>query len=259
MPTGNAPARSRTLSAPGLLIAGGLVTAGFLDGRYVAYLNSKPAFFARIDVLLVVAATVLVTLGVAVLVRHATRRSRAFATDRPILAVIGLVGFAFAVGATTAAATGGLYREPVVLQAVGKAAGELPEVEGFMANGDMPATCTSVPDGQAVKTVFAADLGSIGGATLRAAFTIRPGSTVEGDVYIDGGDLPPDVGWPTWTGSFTVGDLAADGRRGVLTFDALTLVEDDLEFGEQPDGGPWPTTLDGSIRWACGDWSPRED
>ena len=253
------PQRSR-LSLPALAAATAIVVVAFLDGRYVAFLNSKPAFFARIDVLLLVAAAVVGALVLGFVARRAGRRWPALATRRPALVVGGLVAVGFVLGMATAGATGALHREPVVLEAVGKAAGLIENVDDFVSGGDAPATCRSVPDGTAVSSVTAEDLGTIDGLTLRGSLSLpTPSDAVPSEVFVDGADLPPDSMQPSWSGVTSLAEVAPDGRSGVLSFAALTLSVDPPP-GSRPNGEPWPTTLSGTIRWTCaGDWLPSEE
>lgn len=228
--------------------------AGFVAGRSLAYLNSKPASFARLDVALLAAGTIVGALVVAFVAGRLARDGQR-ATGRLRLAILAVVAAAVGVGYATASATGAVYRAPVVLEAVAKAAGLMPDVEGFESSGDAPAVCHSVIDGRTVAELIAMDLGSLGGWTLRGTLQIAAqGSPLHGEVYVDGGVLPPDTLQPTWAGSVTPGALAPDGRSGVLTFSALALVTDPPP-GNRPDGQPWPSILSGTIRWSCGDWT----
>jgi hypothetical protein len=256
-----APAKqgATTGRRPGLLtiVAGlAILVSGFLDGRYVAYLNSRPNYFVRLDMVLVVAATIVGAAVVAFVVRSvAQRQAREPGAIRSAVWIgIALLIAGFAAGAATAAATGALHREPVVLETVGKAAGDF-TLAGFVASGDQPATCRSVADGTAVEGITGLDLGSLAGATFRTFLTIdaATGAVVSGEVFVDGGDLPEGSGQPSWTGTMTTAELAPDGRNGRVDFESLQLINDPPP-GAQPNGDPWPSTLAGSVRWICGDW-----
>ena len=231
-----------------------IAVAGALDGRYLASLNSKPAYFARIDVLLVVVATIAAALVVAFIAGRLASASGRLPARGLRIAILGLVAISVGVGYATAAATGGLDRPPVVLEAVAKAAGLMPDVEGFTSGGDAPALCHSVADGTSVAEVAASDLGSLTGYRLRGTLQVPdPGASIRGEVFVDAGTLPPDSTQPIWTGRLTANEVAADGRSGVLAFAELAL-ETDPPAGLRPDGQPWPSTLRGTIRWTCGEW-----
>jgi hypothetical protein len=114
------------------------------------------------------------------------------------------------------------------------------------------AGCDSIPDGQAVGSVHAAQAGALQGQTLIVYLFLDPsqGSRVQIDLA-SGGSVQ-------WSGAATVSDADDLRTHGRATF-TLTAAFG----GERPAEGsppatasvsPWPATLTGALSWSCGAW-----
>lgn len=245
-----------------VLVAAGAGVMGVLVGRSIAYSKSVGglggAFEAAfLSFFLIVAIIVLVLIAlIAMKVRHG-HMSQPIAT---ILAAAGLLAAGAVGGHTTAAAFGGLYREPVVLEAAGQTTIDL-------QTGDTPftplvageASCSSVPDGRAVASITALELGDLGSGGLRATLHLADvaSDSPTAEFWIDGGDLPEGSTQPTWNGPVRITEIGPDGATGKLIFTNLEGFSNDpaLKGPESPSAasGPvgWPSTLSGVMGWTC--------
>jgi hypothetical protein len=177
--------------------------------------------------------------------------SRAIAT---LLAASGLLVTGAFGGGASAAATGALYHEPVVLDASGSTtftldAGRVP----FVASLSGRASCGSDPDGRTVIDVTALDLGELGSGTLRAFVGLPVAATesATAEFFIDAGDLADGATPPSWTGRVLVSGLSADHASGRLAFDGLSQHLDD----KMPaPAAMWPATISGELSWTCQPW-----
>jgi hypothetical protein len=134
----------------------------------------------------------------------------------------------------------------------------------FVARVAGVAMCDSVPDGQAVSSITALDLGDLGSGTLRAHLSLAPegsdsdGATVE--FWIDGGDLAEGSVQPSWNGPVRITEIGPDGATGTLTFTNLEATSNDpaLKGPESPaapsGAGQWPSTISGVVGWTCEAW-----
>jgi hypothetical protein len=267
--TSRRPDRPRSVLGRWLSVAlaAGACAIGVLVGRSIAYAKSVGgiggAFEAAfLSFLLIVAVVVLVLIAlIALKVRHG-HISQPIAT---ILAAAGLLATGAFGGHTTAAAFGGLYREPVALEAAGQTtidlqAGDIP----FAARVASKASCTSVPDGRAVASITALELGDLGSGGLRAtvhlADEVSNGATAE--FWIDGADLPEGSPQVSWNGPVRVTEIGSDGATGKLIFTSLEGFSSDpaLKGRESPAAGAgapgagWPATISGVMGWTCEAW-----
>ena len=248
-------------------VAAGACVIGFLVGRSIAYAKSMSGFGGALEAALLsfvlIAAVVLLVLValIATKLRHG-HMSQPIAT---ILAAAGLLAVGAFGGHTTAAAFGGLYRQPVVLQATGQTtidlqAGDVP----FVARVAGVAMCDSVPDGQAVASITALELGDLGSGTLRAHLSLAAESSdsdgATAEFWIDGGDLTEGSAQPSWNGPVRVTQIAEDGDMGKVIFTNLEGISSDpaLKGPESPaapsGAGEWPATISGVLGWTCGAW-----
>ena len=178
----------------------------------------------------------------------------------PGLRVAGLtaaaVALGFAGGLSTAAATGGTYREPVVLESSGtvRLAVTTPGIE-FVPTAGASASCHSLPDGTTIEGLSTLDLGelTVAGASgsLRADIRLTTEAAGAGSVslWIDGGDLPEGSFQPFWDGRSEVSQPI--GARGTITFTSR-LASDKVD--PSLTVAPWPESLSGSIEWSCSAW-----
>jgi hypothetical protein len=260
------PKRSRspigtTLS---VAVAVGACIVGVLAGRAIAYQGSVGGFGA-VDAAVLAMFVIVAVVGLALIGLIATkfRHGHVSPAIGTLLAAAGLLAVGTLGGDATAASTGGLHHEPVVLTAPGQTrvelqAGAIP----FVARDGGRADCSSGPDSQAVADITALDLGELGSGTLRATIGL-PAQTADGatvELFIDGGDLAEGSMQPFWSGPVQVTDLGADGASGMLTFMDFELANP----ATKPDPGSsatasavpgWPATISGSLSWTCQPWA----
>jgi len=202
-----------------------------------------------------------VVIGVAIITVVAVVLARGV-THGPVpkLRVAGLtavaVALGFAGGLSTAAATGGTYREPVVLESGGSARLTLTTAGiEFAPSTGTSAACHSIPDGTAIEGLSTLDLGelTVAGAsgTLRADITLTTETAGVGrmSLWIDGGDLPEGSFQPSW--SATVPVTQPVGAAGTIAFTG-ELWSDKVD--PSLTVAPWPESLVGSIEWSCSAW-----
>lgn len=266
--TGDAAEPRRSRAAVGatlsVLVVAGAAVVGVLVGRAAAFQSSAGGLGGAIGagILisgLVVAVVCLVLIGlIATKIRHG-HPSRAIGTT---LAAAGFVAIGAFGGNATAAATGGVFHEPIVLTAPGQTrlalqAGAFP----FVARDGGRADCRSVPDGQAVADVMALDLGELGSGTLRATLGLaaEPSNATRVELFIDGADLPEGSPQLSWSGPAQVGEISTGGASGTLTFS--DLAGSDPAAKSQPGASAsssvlpgWPATISGSLSWTCQPW-----
>jgi len=247
-----------------LVVAGTMLVLGVLGGRAIAYALSQGGLSvlgAGVLILLLGAAVIgLVAIGlVALRIRHG-HVSQAVATvlAAAVLLAVGTIG-----GGATAAATGGVYRDAVVLRAPGEASLRL-DTRGilpFAARNASSAECGSEPDGRTVVEVTALELGELGPGTMRVTLLlpVAPSDLPTAEFFVDLGDLPEGSIPPLWSGRVLVTEMGADHASGRLAFDGLTLSIPDKMPEEQSAaaiavGKAWPTTISGEMTWSCPPW-----
>jgi len=236
-----------------LLLAGGF---GVIAGRTLAWNQSVGGLTAALGSGLVLFVAligiVVLTVGAIVIASLASGSARKLRTFG--LVVLG-VSIGFGLGYSTAAATGGTYRAPVVLERSGTATIALTTTGlDFEPTRGASTTCHSVPDGTDVESFSSLDLGELGvdgaAGTLRGNVGVvvanEPGVAVV-SLWIDGGDLPEGAFQPFWEGRVSAGGTGA--ATGTVAFTTLPLSESP---DPSLDVGPWPAALAGSIEWSCG-------
>ena len=244
-------------------ISGVALVIGILGGRAIAYAATQGGLsIIGAGVLAMLIGAVVIALFVIGLIAIRFRHgdiSRAIAT---VIAAAGLLAVGSIGGAATAAATGGTYRDAVVLQASGTTNLRLDtRAPRFVARADGRADCRSNPDGRVVVDVTALDLGEFGPGTMRAMVTL-PKDTVEAqaEFFVDLGDLPEGSVPPSWSGRVLVTDMGPDHASGRLAFDGLPLlVPDKLPPEAQSSaaiavGNAWPASISGEMTWSCQPW-----
>jgi hypothetical protein len=239
-----------------LVVAFAAAVAGILAGREIAYERSLPglsgALGGIIPVFLLVVAIAGLSLvgGIATLIRHG-HVSRAILT---LLAAAGMLATGAFGGAATAAATGAIHVEPVVLQTAGEASLKLDAVKLPFASPDHSrAECRSEPDGRTVVELTTSALGELGTGTMLAAVILPDADrrTATARFWIDAADLPDGAAQPLWKGSALILEMRADGTRGRLAFDGLSIhIEDKMPV---PDPA-WPSAITGELTWSCQPW-----
>jgi hypothetical protein len=246
-----------------LAVSGVALVIGILGGRAIAYAASQGGLSiigAGVVAMLIGAVVIaLLVIGiVAIRFRHGDV-SRAIAT---VLAAAGLLGAGSIGGAATASATGGVYRDPIVLEASGTTDLRLDvTVPRFVARSGGHADCRSNPDGRVVVDITALDLGELGPGTMRAMVSLpHDASEPRAEFFVDAGDLPEGSVPPTWSGRVLVTDMGADHAAGRLAFDGLPLlVPDKLPPEGQSSaatavGNAWPASISGEMTWSCQPW-----
>jgi hypothetical protein len=238
-----------------LIIAGIALVVGAITGRVMAFERSAGGLhFLNAAVLGLFLAVAVIGLGLTGLVAAKIRHGHIGRANGTVLAAAALLATGAFGGAATAAATGGVYHEPVALQASGETtlmldASELP----FAARNGGRADCQSNADGQTVVLITAFDLGELGPGTLRAMLSmpIAPSEPATAEFFVDGGDLPEGATAPSWTGRVLVTGMGADHASGRLAFDGLSQHVDE----EMPaPATSWPTSISGELTWSCHPW-----
>ncbi|HEX7949828.1 MAG TPA: hypothetical protein VF494_05740 [Candidatus Limnocylindrales bacterium] len=253
--SGRLEGRASRVAGAAFLAIGMLV--GVLLGRGVAYSTSigglSGAFAVPLGAsLLAVASLVAAAVGT---VGWLARRRRSSAAILGAFGAAGTLVLGTGLGIVSAGATGGTYREPVVLTSPGTGSLTLirPELP-FTANPDGPVQCASEGDGQVVHGITGLELGELGPGTVRGGLTLLlADGTGSLELFIDGGDLPDGADQPFWTGAVTYAGVVADGTSGSVAFERLT---------REPAAGPvatadvrWPEVLGGTLRWTCQAWT----
>jgi hypothetical protein len=250
------PPRSSIGRPVPILVAVAAAVAGVVAGREIAYERSMAGLGGALGGIIPIFFLVLDAggLGLVGLVAIAIRRghvSRAIAT---LLAAAGLLVTGAFGGAATAARTGALYHEPVVLESSGTTTFTLDTVTvPFATQHGGRATCRSDPDGRTVVDVTALDLGELGRGTLRAFMGLPVAATepATAEFFIDAGDLPDGATPPSWSGRVLVSGLRADHASGRLAFDGVPQHVDE----KMPaPASIWPATISGELSWTCQPW-----
>lgn len=246
-----------------VLVTIGALVVGVLAGREIAYERSVGGLEgvlggAILIAFLVVAVVGLVAVGlIATTIRHG-HVSRAIGT---MLAAAGFLTIGAFGGGATAGAAGGLYHQPVVLQATGQAhvelqAGAVP----FVARDGGRAECRSVPDGSTVADVTALELGKLGSGGLRATVSLPAAGSyaASAEFWIDGADVLEGSIQPFWQGSVQFSEISADGASGRLTFNGLEQEngagKPAAESSSPTSATDWPSTITGTLDWTCQPW-----
>ncbi|HEX5823585.1 MAG TPA: hypothetical protein VFY18_03905 [Candidatus Limnocylindrales bacterium] len=246
-----------------VVVAGAALVIGVLSGRSVAYAFSQGGLSVLgAGVVIVLLGMGVIGLGgmglVALRLRHG-HLSQAIAT---VLAAAGLLAGGAIGGGATAAATGGVYRDAVILQASGETVLRLdPGDLSFVATKGGTADCQSDPDGRTVVAIAALDLGELGPGTLRASLYLPVASSepVTAEFFIDAGDLPEDSIQPSWSGPVLLSGVSADHASGRLAFDGLPrLIPDKMPEAQSSAaiavGKAWPSSISGELTWSCRPW-----
>jgi hypothetical protein len=260
------PSGSSQTSAVGraVVLASGAAAllVGVLAGRLIAYNQSVGGLGGALGAAFLIFGTgvLVAVVGGTGLIALRLRRGHAGPAIQSLLAagallVVGAVG-----GNLTAAATGGLHREPVVQVSTASVQVQLAATKpAFVPRTGGEARCSSVPDGNAVAGVEALDLGELGNGTLRAAVFLSGadvGARIE--LWIDGADVPEDTIAPTWGGEARI-DAPNGGLSGRASFDVESTAgagkPGDPTAPPGPDGSAWPLRLAGELLWACDGWS----
>ncbi len=242
-------------------VASGALVVGIVVGREIAHAQSVGGFGGIIGAAILTASVIgaVIALVMVGLVATKFRHGHVSSAIASILAaatllIVGTIG-----GGAAASAFGGLYHEPVILEARGTTTVAMRSGGPFVARDGGLAACHSTPDGRAVGRLTALDLGELGSGTLRADLDLwgpRP-DQAGGSFFIDGADITAGASQPTWTATAVIMTMAVDGASGTLTFegraDAVDLKDPGGPVGVPP-GSAWPATIAGTISWACGSW-----
>ncbi len=236
-----------------LAIGGTALVVGVLTGRAIAYVASLGGFNSiSAAILTVLLVSAVLGLGLIALIATKLRQGDVSRAITMVLAAAGLLATGALGGHATAAAFGGTFRAPVVLEAPGEANVRLDRgMSSFVASGASAAECRSVADETNVAEVTALDLGELGSGTLRATVSLSASMprAARAEFWIDGGDLPEGADQPFWSGSALLIELSADRSQGRLVFDGLPRA---VEQGGAP--GAWPRALSGEMTWSCLPW-----
>jgi MFS family permease len=261
--------RSAMQEQLGTILAGailvGAAIGGFLGGRAMAYVSSQGGLSEIFGTVYLVVFGGGLVVGMVIVGLVATK-FRHGQMSWPIktmflaaaLVVVGALG-----GEVSARSTGGTYHTPVVLRAPARLHVVLADASAaFVARDDGEAECRSVGDSRSFSDLSGLDLGELGPGTLRVGFTLGtdgPNAAMV-EYFIDAGDLPEGAQMISWAGIAQTSDMTADSTSGRLTFTDLPLARSDGK--PAPDSTPppveaWPSTLSGSMTWACDPWSPQ--
>jgi hypothetical protein len=240
---------ARTRRVVSLTVAIGAFVVGIAVGRLAAYYQTASPGFGGGAVMLFLLASGLCVFGlVALVTARLIGATDATARSVFILAVASSAGGAI-LGAATAAATGGTYRQPVVLEAPGSVTFELTEAEPVFDPRPATATCISGPDVETASYVEMSDLGALGGGTLSATVSLDIGEERRHDVSLEvGGVTLADRARPTWVGPVEIVELSSDRTSGRIRFTNLPI--EDLK-GVPAPAPPWNAPISGTLAWAC--------
>src|SRR3954453_5179782 len=218
---GGGQIRRLTTARAVIWLAGGAI--GLLVGREIAYERSAGGLLAGAVVtgVAVVADAAIVLVGILGLVIRRGRINRPLATTFGAAIVLPAGGV---LGASTAALTGGIYRQPVVLTAPADAVLTLGDGDdSFVFRPHGQARCSSGDDTDVVASVTGLSLGELAGGTLRGSIDLPAAGSRRGEIslFIDGADLADGASQPTWSGPIAVDALAANGTSATARFEAL--------------------------------------
>jgi hypothetical protein len=250
------PSRSSIVTPVPIVVAIAAVVAGVVAGREIAYERSMPGLGGALGGIIPIFFLVVVAggLGLVGLVAIAIRHGRVSPAIATLLAASGLLVTGAFGGAATAAATGSLYHEPIVLEASGTSTFALDATTlPFIVRQGGLASCRSDPDGRTVVDVTALGLGELGPGTLRGFVALPVAATepASAEFFIDAGDLPEGATPPSWTGRGLVSGISADHASGRFAFDGLSQHVDD----KMPaPASTWPSTISGELSWTCQPW-----
>jgi hypothetical protein len=154
------------------------------------------------------------------------------------------------------------YRPPVVQMSSGPGTFVLADASGFEAGGQLTAECLSVPDGSTMQQVAVTNAGSLDGGRLLVVIYREPPEGGGDHIGIDIGGETEGGLIPSWSGPVTISTADAEGRSGTATFESVVGVDPAAKEdpGASPGSiAPWPTTLSGTLTWACGPWETASD
>lgn len=249
------------------VVAIGAIALGVLAGRLIGDRAIRYGFEGLSGAGILIGGLVLVALtaavvaavllaGVSVIVRRLGYGT--FGDGRRLIPLaLGCLALGALGGAVTAAATGGVYREPDVLQATGQIQSKV-RSEGIsdVTKADGPADCLSVPGSRTVSQVIALDLGQLGPATLRGQIGLDTNPSTAGTVsvslYVEGAGVDEALP-PTWGGAVPGASPVGDGSTGQISFEDLAFVIDP-KVPAATRSPSWPASLSGTIRWTCNPW-----
>jgi hypothetical protein len=244
-----------------VLVAAVAAVIGVLAGREIAQARSAGGFgFIGAAVISLFVIAVVIGLLIVGLVATKFRHGHVSSAIASLLAAAALLTVGTIGGGAAASAFGGLYHEPVTLEARGETRIAMRTTGGtFVAKDGGLASCHSTPDGRGVGGLTALDLGELGPGTLRAGLDFwgpRP-DQAGGSFFIDGADIPDGASQPTWTATVVIVQTAADGASGKLTFEGRADAVDFKDPGGSvgaPAASGWPAQIAGTITWTCGSW-----
>ena len=247
-----------------IAIGGAALVIGVLCGRAIAYSASQGGLgVLGAGLLIVLVGAVVVVLCVIAVVATTIRRGHVSRAIVNVFAAAGLLAAGTLGGSATAAATGGLYRTAVVLEAPGETTLRLDTATlPFATRGGGGATCQSDPDGRTVVGIMALELGELGPGTLRATVSLPLAASepATAEFFVDAGDLPEGSVPPSWNGRILVSGMSTDRASGRLAFDALPRAAMDKLPEDQSSAAVamdkvWPATISGEMTWSCQAWS----
>lgn len=245
-----------------VLIAAVAAIIGVLVGREIAHAQSVGGFGGIIGAAILTGCVIAAVIALVFVGLIATkfRHGHVSSAIASILAAAALLTVGTIGGGAAASAFGGLYHEPVILEARGTTTIAMRSGgDAFVARDGGVAWCHSTPDGRAVGSLTALELGELGPGTLRADLDFwgpRP-DQARGTFFIDGADIPDGASQPSWNATIVITGTAPDGASGSLTFDARAQAGDGKDPGGSvgaPATAAWPATIAGTISWACGSW-----
>lgn len=229
-----------------------VLAAGLFLGYLLAYTASQGGLSGGLGATLlgfaIAAAIGLIT--VFGLLTAAFRRSRRIGMGALAVAGILVVGVLAGLALTSVLNLG--YRAPVTLEAHGTASTRLEGGVAFTAIEPGYATCWSEP-GSDTMTSLELDLGLLGRGLLRGSVSMSEAGATEAWVELraDAADDAEGAYQPEWSGTGTVTELSEQGLTGRVSFQELRPHTDTGSRGDASNG-PWPSTLSGSLSWACG-------
>jgi hypothetical protein len=183
------------------------------------------------------------------LIAAAFRRSRRIGTGA--LAVAGILVAGVLAGFALTPVLGLEYREPVTREARGTASARLDGGVAFTPVEPGYATCRSEP-GSDTMSSMELDLGRLGSGLLRGSVSISEAGSAEAwvELRVDAADDAEGVFQPEWLGTSEMTQLSERGTSGRVSFQKLRRGTETASRGDAAND-PWPSTLSGSLSWAC--------
>jgi hypothetical protein len=246
--TGSSPRRQAVFLAGASIV----LAVGVFLGYLLAYTASQGGLSGGLGAMflgLAMAAIIGLTMALGV-VATAFRRSRRIGTGA--LAVAGILVAGVLAGSALTPALDLEYRVPVTLEAHGTASARLDGGVAFTAIEPGYATCWSEP-GSDTMTRMEFDLGRLGPGLLRGSVSMSEAGATEAWVELraDAADDADGAYQPEWLGTGAVTKLSGQGASGLVSFQELRRHAETGSPGDVPIH-TWPSTLSGSLSWACG-------